>query len=53
MPLNYFKDLLFDVINESDRLNVDDIIVNDKENTFVIRLDKNDVFYLKCSKEPL
>ena len=52
MPLNYFKDLLFDVINESDRLDVTDIIANDRENTFVIQLDENDIFYLKCSKEP-
>lgn len=49
MNLNYFKDLLFDVINESDKLSVVDIISNDKESTFVIELWSGK-FLLKCSE---
>ena len=49
MNLNYFKDLLFDVINESDKLSVVDIISNDKESTFIIELWTGK-FLLKCSE---
>ena len=53
MPLDYFKDLLFDIINENERFEVKDIIGNDQENTFVVELDDGTIFYLKCSKSPL
>ena len=36
MSLNLFKDLLFDIINESDILNVSDIISNEKNDSFII-----------------
>ena len=49
MDLNYFKDMLFDTINESDILNVDDIISNDKEHTFIVMLDGCS-YLLKCSE---
>ncbi len=49
MDLNYFKDLLFDVINESDKMNVDDIISNDKEHTFIVLLNGKS-YLLKCSE---
>ena len=51
MPLNFFKDLLFDVLNDSDLLNAVDINVNDKENTFTLKMDDGSTIYLKCSKE--
>ena len=38
MSLNLFKDLLFDIINESDRLNVSDIIALEKEDSFIIKI---------------
>lgn len=35
MELNKFKDILFDLINESDELNVSSISLNDKKNLLV------------------
>lgn len=36
MDINYFKDVLFDLMNESDALDVEDIQSDDKENQFVV-----------------
>ena len=36
MELNYFKDHLFDLLNESNILNVRSITADDKENVFVL-----------------
>lgn len=36
MDLNYFKDVLFDLMNESDALDVEDIQSDDKANRFVV-----------------
>lgn len=36
MSLDYFKDVLFDLINESDALDVDDIQSDDRANTFLV-----------------
>ena len=49
MDLNYFKDVLFDLINDSFRLDIVDIISNDKENTFIIKTEGGD-FMIKCSE---
>ena len=38
MDKNTFKDLLFDIINESDILNVSDIISNEKNDSFIITI---------------
>ena len=39
MDLNYFKYLLFDAINESDKMNVDEIISSDKDHKFIVSLE--------------
>lgn len=36
MDLNYFKDVLFDLINESDVLDVIDIQSDDKADSFIV-----------------
>jgi len=38
MSLDYFKDVLFDLINESDALDVDDIQSDDRANTFLVSM---------------
>lgn len=48
MTLNYFKDLLFDEINESSILPIRDITANDTESTFTIRMEDGSVFVLQC-----
>ena len=36
MDINYFKDILFDVLNESEALNLQDIRADDKNNMFTV-----------------
>lgn len=48
MELNYFKDKLFDLLNETDNMDIRDIEANDKENTFQILLRDGNVFELEC-----
>lgn len=36
MELNYFKDVLFDLLNESDELDAADIQSDEKANTFFV-----------------
>ena len=46
MDLNYFKDVLFDLINDSFRLDIVDIISNDKESRPVGKFMADNEFQL-------
>ena len=48
MDLNYFKDKLFDLLNESDELDLSDIRADDKHDTFTIHTADGSVFELFC-----
>ena len=48
MELNYLKDHLFDLLNESDCLNVTDMEANDALNTFRITVPDGSVFVISC-----
>ena len=48
MELNYLKDHLFDLLNESDCLNVTNIEANDALNTFRITVPDGSVFVISC-----
>ncbi len=50
MELNYFKDILFDLINEWDE-GVLEILSNDQENPLWV-VEDGSVFRLHCEKEP-
>ena len=50
MDLNYFKDKLFDLLNESDDLDLSDICANDKSDIFTVRTADGSVFELLCKK---
>lgn len=50
MDLNYFKDTLFDLINEADTMEIEDITTNDKKNTFMISLIDGSRFELECKE---
>lgn len=50
MELNDFKDRLFDVLNESDELNISDIAGDDAKNIFVIEMEDRSVFVIECHK---
>ena len=49
MELNYFKDVLFDLINESDALDVEDIQSDDKENRFVVTVQGGATFSVQIT----
>ncbi|MBQ7799167.1 MAG: hypothetical protein IJ370_01610 [Oscillospiraceae bacterium] len=49
MTLKYFKDKVFDMINESDDLDIIDIFTRDKDNTFIIMV-KGGFFTIKFSQ---
>ncbi len=48
MDLNYFKDILFDLLNESDELNVNNIYADDPNNTFTIITEDGTAFEILC-----
>lgn len=52
MDLNYFKDILFDLVNESDKLEPDlmDIQCDDKNNVMTVIMNSGDRFVIKVSK---
>lgn len=50
MDLNYFKDRLFEVLNESEELNISDISADDVRNIFAIEMADGSVFEIECRK---
>lgn len=48
MELNYFKDTIFDMMNNSDEMDIKDIKTNDKENKFTISFMDGTNFELEC-----
>ena len=50
MDLNYFKDKLFDVINESDELDIADIQADDEKDLFMVVMKDGSVFALRTMK---
>lgn len=53
MTLNYFKDKLFEMMNEGDNeLDIADIETNDRENTFTVSTTDRSQFEIECRKLP-
>ena len=52
MDLNFFKDHLWDMINEDDTLDVRDIISNDKENRFDVEVYGGSIFRITITEIP-
>lgn len=53
MTLNYFKDKLFEMMNEGDNeLDIADINTNDRENTFTVSTTDRNQFEIECRKLP-
>ncbi|MDE5596275.1 MAG: hypothetical protein K2J04_00400 [Lachnospiraceae bacterium] len=48
MELNYFKDKIFDLLNDADNMAIKDMEANDKENKIVIQLQNGSVFEIEC-----
>lgn len=47
MELNYFKDRLFDLLNDTDELNIFDIDTDERRNIFTISTNDGNVFQLE------
>lgn len=52
MELNYFKDILLDLINESVILPIRAIETRDREDLFRITMADGSIFALQCTEEP-
>lgn len=50
MDIDYFKDILFDLINESNDLDISKIDASDKEGSFQITLADGSCFLVRCEK---
>ena len=50
MDLNYFKDKLFDLLNDSDVLNISDITTDDRRGLFTVSTVDGSKFELLCRK---
>lgn len=48
MELNYFKDKMFDLLNDADDMEIKDIVVNDRKNAIIVQLVDGSVFALEC-----
>ena len=52
MTLDYFKDKLFEMMNECDNeLDIADISVNEQENTFTVSTTDRSQFEIECRKK--
>lgn len=52
MELNNFKDKIFDVPNDADNLEINDIETDDKRNTFIITTQAGLFFEVECRQVP-
>lgn len=48
MDLNYFKDKIFELINETNSIDINDIDTDDRNNTFTVSLHDGSAFELEC-----
>ena len=52
MTLDYFKDHLFDLINESDLLDIQDILCFEEENRMEVILTDGSIFSVSVKQRP-
>lgn len=50
MDINFFKDILFDLLNESDAIDAADIQTDDKNNAFTVMVQDGTSFTVKVEK---
>ena len=50
MDINYFKDILFDLLNESDAIDANDIQADDKNNSFTVTVQDGSSFTVRVEK---
>lgn len=48
MELNYFKDKLFDLLNESEEMGIADLNADERNNLLTVRTEEGNVFEIVC-----
>lgn len=50
MELNYFKDKLFDLLNETDELDIADLNLEDRKNLLTVTMSDGSTFEIMCQR---
>ena len=50
MELDYFKDKLFDLLNDSEEMGIIDLNADERNNLFIVRTEDGNVFEIVCRK---
>ncbi len=50
MKLEYFKDKVFELLNDADNMSIKDIETNDREGKFTVSTQDGSVFEVSCSQ---
>lgn len=50
MDLNYFKDKLFDILNETDEMDISDITADDRRHLLTVTIAGRSVFEIVCQQ---
>lgn len=50
MKLDYFKDKLFELLNEAEEMRIKNITTHDKEDKFTVEILDGSLFEIKCRK---
>ena len=48
MELNYFRDTLFDLLNDSEGMGIADLDADERNSLFTVRTEDGDVFEIVC-----
>jgi hypothetical protein len=48
MELNYFRDQLFDLLNDSEGMGIADLNADERNSLFTVRTEDGDVFEIVC-----
>ena len=50
VELNYFKDKLFDILNETDEMDISDITADDRRHLLTVTIASGSVFEIVCQQ---
>ena len=51
MRLEYFKDMVFELLNDAENMCIKDIVTNDREDKFTVSTQDGSVFEISCSQK--
>ncbi len=50
MELNYFRDKLFDLLNDSDEMEIADIDADERRGVLIVKTEDEDIFEIACRR---